>query len=137
MKRILAAHTILSNLLILLLLAPAAFAGEDKILTVEGDVENPVKIHSPAPVYPALAKEERIQGRVVAKTVINTDGEVEAIEIVESLGEAFDASVREALKQWQFEPAKLNGEVVKVYYHLTINFRLDGDKSEEQPRTSY
>ena len=77
---------VLSAILILLLFAPAAFAGEAVILTVEGDVEKPVRIHGPAPVYPALAKEERIQGRVVAKTVINTDGQVEAIEATGASG---------------------------------------------------
>ena len=30
----------------------------------------------------------------------------------------------EALRQWRFAPAKLEGKPVKVYYVITINFAL-------------
>jgi outer membrane biosynthesis protein TonB len=30
----------------------------------------------------------------------------------------------EALRQWRFEPAKMEGKPVKVYYVVTINFAL-------------
>ena len=111
-------------------LLPAAFASDAEILTVEGDVEKPVKLHAPAPAYPPEARKQHIQGQLVAKTVINTEGTVESVEIVQSLGDDFDAAVREVLKEWRFEPARLKGVPVAVYYHLTFNFRLDGDKKD-------
>ncbi len=135
MKRSTYALVTSSAALLLLILAPASLAGEAGILTVEGDVEKPVRIQGPAPAYPEMARKERIQGRVIAQTVINTDGRIEAIEIVESIGEEFDTAVREVLEQWEFEPATLGGEPVSVYYNLTFNFRLDGDKSEKQAET--
>lgn len=118
--------------LLVVTLAPAALAAERKIHAVEGDVEKPIRTHGPAPAYPPIAKEERIQGRVVAKTVITTEGTIESVEIIESLGEEFDAAVRDALKEWRFEPAKLDGEPVDVHYHLTFNFKLDGKKKEAE-----
>lgn len=125
--------TILTVLILVATCLPA-LAGEksEKILRVEGDVEKPVRIHGPAPTYPALAKEERIQGQVVAKAVITKEGDVEDVEIVESLGEDFDQTVLDTLAQWKFEPAKLDGEPVAVFYTLTFNFRLEGGKSEDQ-----
>ncbi|MGH7337233.1 MAG: energy transducer TonB, partial [Myxococcota bacterium] len=29
----------------------------------------------------------------------------------------------EAMRTWRFEPAKLKGKPVKVYYSLTVNFK--------------
>ncbi|MCP3998882.1 MAG: hypothetical protein GY722_28025 [bacterium] len=34
----------------------------------------------------------------------------------------------EAFWRWKFEPAKLDGEPVDVYYNLTINFKLRGHR---------
>lgn len=115
---------------------PAAGGDEaEKIYRVEGDVQAPLRVAGPAPSYPELAREEKIEGRVVARATIDKSGAVEELEIVESLGEAFDQAVLETLPQWVFEPATLDGEPVKVHYHLTINFRL-GDKDEDsaEPR---
>ena len=64
---------------------------------------------------------------MIARTVTNTEGRVEEVEI----GEDFDAAVREVLKEWEFEPATLRGEPVAVYYNLTFKFRLDSKKSKE------
>jgi protein TonB len=30
----------------------------------------------------------------------------------------------DAIKQWRFKPATLNGRPVTVYYNLTVNFKL-------------
>ena len=109
---------------------PAAFADDAEIFTVGGEVEKPVRAHGPAPAYPPMAKEERVEGRVVARTVISSDGAVESVEIVESLGEEFEAVVRKVLKEWRFEPATRRGEAVSVYYNLTFNFKLNGDKKD-------
>ena len=36
-----------------------------------------------------------------------------------------DAAVA-AVSRWKYEPARLHGRPVEVYYNLTINFRLPG-----------
>jgi protein TonB len=35
-----------------------------------------------------------------------------------------DTSAVDAVKQWKFTPAQLNGRPVSVYFTLTINFQL-------------
>lgn len=35
-----------------------------------------------------------------------------------------DQKALEAVREWKFEPATLDGEPVAVYYNLTINFTL-------------
>lgn len=115
-------------LLLPLALVPAvnaAEAEEDPIHVVEGEVEKPVRVGGPLPGYPELPKEERIEGTVVARVVIEKDGTIGDAEIVESLRDDFDARTLEVLRQWTFEPATLDGEPVRVYYHLTVNYVLE------------
>lgn len=121
--------------------APPAFAGGEKcrskearegetVHAVEGDVHKPLRTGGPVPAYPAEALDGGVEGTVVTRILIEKDGSVSDAEVVESLGEPFDASALEAVRQWTFEPATLDGEPVRVNYHITINFKLDGKSSD-------
>ena len=106
----------------------AAHAGDgsEKVIHhVEGDVQAPKRTHGPAPSYPeGIAKEDRIAGVVVVKAIIDEHGNVAEMDLVESLEDAYDQAAMDAIAQWRFEPATLDGKPVSVYYVLTINFRL-------------
>ena len=108
-----------------------AAGAEEKIYVVEGDVQKPVRLSGDAPAYPAGAREERLEGLVVVRTVIDREGKIASTEVVESAREDLDAAAVDAIKTWTFEPATLEGEPVPVYYHLTVRFRLDADKPAE------
>ena len=105
-----------------------AARAEETIHRVEGDVEPPKRTGGMAPKYPEMAKEERIEGTVMLKTVIDSTGQVTDIEVIKSIGPSFDEAAKEALATWTFKPAILNGHPVAVHYVITINFRLDADK---------
>lgn len=106
----------------------STYAGDhsEKVIHhVEGDVQPPKRTHGPAPSYPeGIAKEDRKQGKVVVKAVIDEHGKVTGMDLVESLEAAYDQAAMDAIAQWRFEPATLDGNPVSVYYVLTINFRL-------------
>jgi len=108
----------------------AEVAKGEKIYTVEGEVQKPKRTGGPVPEYPEAAKEERIEGTVVTRLLIEKDGSVSDAQVVRSLGEAFDDLAVEAVRQWSFEPATLDGEAVRVHYNITINYRLDGDADD-------
>ena len=101
------------------------------IYNVEGDVQKPIRLTGPAPVYPEEARKERIQGMVVVKAVIDHEGKVVSTEVVESAREDLDAAAAEAIGAWTFEPATLKGEPVSVYYNLTVNFRLERGETQK------
>ncbi|MFQ5525152.1 MAG: energy transducer TonB [Thermoanaerobaculia bacterium] len=133
---------VLALLVAILVSAPtAAFLGgalcaKKAIHKVEGDVQAPVRVSSTRPAYPEEARKERIQGTVVLRTVIDERGRVTSAEVVEEKSidrEDLRQTAIEAVEQWTFEPAILEGEPVAVYYHLTINFRLtkDGEKPDK------
>lgn len=120
-------------LLTLTLLAGAAFAegsvpapkhdGEPYV--VGGDVQKPVKIYSPAPTYSAEAKENKIEGVVIIQVVIDRQGNVRSPEVLKGLPFGLAEQAVDAVSQWKFEPATLDGKPVEVTYNLTVNFRLD------------
>ena len=112
-----------TDLLSILPSAPPPFPS-DEPLQVGGDVKAPVKMFHPPPVYPEIARKARIQGVVVVRAVIETDGTVSQTEIRKGLPLGLDHAARDAIRRWRFKPATLNGKPVKVFYHLTVNFTL-------------
>lgn len=111
-----------------LVLQPAA-----KALFVKGDVTAPRKVDSVAPKYTEAAREQKIQGVVILQAVITKEGVVEEVEVLRGLPYGLTEVAIEALEQWTFEPATLEGEPVDVYYNLTFNFQLTDEKKEESP----
>lgn len=109
-----------------LVLQPAGRA-----LFVKGDVQHPRKINAVPPQYTEEARKEGVQGVVVLLATINEQGLVDDIEVVKGLSLGLTENAIEALKQWTFEPATLDGEPVAVFYNLTFNFRLEKDKPKE------
>jgi TonB family protein len=103
-----------------LVLQPAA-----KALFVKGEVQHPRKIDSPPPLYTKVAKEEGLQGIVILQALIDEQGRVAEVEVVKGLPLGLTEAAIDALRQWTFEPATLDGEPVAVFYNLTFNFRLE------------
>lgn len=91
----------------------------------------PRRLESVAPTYPEDARKEKVQGVVIVQTVIEKDGTVSRVRFIKRLHPSLDEAAAEAIRQWRFEPALLEGEPVAVHYNLTVNFRLDSEKKEE------
>lgn len=101
-------------------LQPAA-----KALFVKGDIQHPRKIEARAPVYTQVARDEGLQGIVILQALISELGVVEEIQVIKGLPLGLTEQAMEALRQWTFEPATLDGKPVAVFYNLTFNFRLE------------
>ena len=83
------------------------------------------KVHMP-PVYPFQAKRRGIEGWVRVSFLVNTQGDVEDISILESSPEEiFDGSVLNALPRWKFSPGTIQGVAVKTRVETTIRFELE------------
>jgi TonB family protein len=90
-----------------------------------GTITKPVAREKLPPTYPPEMRKEGLSGQVVAELVIDVDGMVRGVEIVESPAAEFSAAATEALEQWTFEPATKNGKPVAVKFTVTMMFRLD------------
>ena len=88
-------------------------------------------IHRPeAPDYPADAKQKGIQGTVVIPMVIGKDGMPESVVATEGPEELRSAAT-EFAKGWRFKPVKVDGQIAKARFKLTMPFRLRGKQQAE------
>src|SRR3954470_3600909 len=100
---------------------------------VGGDVKAPVAIVHVNPVYPEEARRERVSGIVIVETVIDHTGAVRDIKVLKGLPNGLSEAAVDAVKQWVFKPATINGEAVDVVFNLTLNFKLDQKDSDDAP----
>jgi TonB family protein len=93
-------------------------------IQVGGDVRPPEKISAPQPQYSEIARKARIQGVVIVQAIIDKQGNVTNVKVLKGLPMGLEEAAVDAIKQWKFKPAMLNGRPVTVYYNLTVNFKL-------------
>ncbi len=78
--------------------------------------------------YPPQARKDGLQGRVIAKFIINETGKLEDIEILRGIGGGCDEEVLKVLNQMNQEktwiPGQQDGKVVKLQYLLPVKFAL-------------
>jgi len=103
---------------------PAARQPVNKIVRQSSEVEASLLIHKVQPVYPALAREIRVQGVVEFTAVISKTGTIENLQLV-SGHPMLVAAAREAILQWRYKPTLLNGEPVEVITDIVVNFALN------------
>ncbi len=77
-------------------------------------------------VYPSQAREQKIQGRVVATMLVSESGDVETVKVFKA-DEILSQSAAETIKQWKFKPVTRNGTAVPVVAKVTFDFVLDNE----------
>jgi TonB family protein len=82
-----------------------------------------VLLHRVEPEYPEDARQKKIQGPVVLDVHIGEDGAVQDVQVVSGSPELAEASI-DAVKQWRFKPARVNGQAVPMQTTITLNFKL-------------
>ena len=101
--------------------AAARAAAVKSAVRVGGKIQPPTKIKDVKPVYPAIAQSARISGVVTVEATIGPDGKVIAAKVVRSVP-MLDQAALDAVQQWEYTPALLNGQPVPVVVTATINF---------------
>jgi TonB family protein len=87
------------------------------------DVGEPRKLVHVPPTYPPEALRARVQGTVILECTIGPDGRVTGVEVKRG-APLLDGAAREAVRQWVYEPTRLNGVPVPVVMTVTVNFEL-------------
>ena len=84
-----------------------------------------VGLHNPPPVYPARAKRQGVQGTVLLRLLIGTDGLVQKVEVVSSSRDrGLDDAAMNAVGLWRFKPAVEFGVAIDQWIEVPIVFRL-------------
>jgi protein TonB len=88
-----------------------------------GQVQAAKIISQPQPVYPALARQARIQGDVVLHAIIGQDGRVNELQVISGHPLLVKAAL-DSVKQWRYQPTLLNDQPVEVDTTITVTFVL-------------
>jgi protein TonB len=76
------------------------------------------------PVYPAMAREMRVAGRVELQAAISRSGTIENPRVVSGPTLLQQAAI-DAVKQWRYRPYLLNDQPVEVETTINVDFRLE------------
>ena len=78
------------------------------------------------PKYTKAAMDLGVQGDVTLQAIVGVDGKVEKVRVKEGVHPELDRQAIEALKAWQFEPARLYLEPVRAMVEVQMSFLLRG-----------
>lgn len=80
---------------------------------------------NPPPPYPLAARRQGIEGRVLLRVHVDTDGQCDAIHVLASSGSPLlDAAASTGVRRWRFQPATRAGTPVASWVDVPIAFRL-------------
>jgi periplasmic protein TonB len=102
--------------------APPRVGQTDRFVVYE---DPPQAIKRVQPEYPNWAKRANVQGQVVLEVEVLRDGTVGAVEVVRSLMAGLDELAVAAVRQWEFTPAKAQGQPVAVWVTFPVDFRIE------------
>ena len=78
--------------------------------------------------YPQIAKENKIEGRVIVGFVVEKDGSISNVEVVRSVDPSLDKEALRVIKSMpRWKPGKIRGKPVRVKYTVPVNFKLTSD----------
>lgn len=83
--------------------------------------------------YPEDAKKDSIQGRVICRFTIDTDGSVTDIQVLRSVHPSLDAEavrVLSAMPKWV--PAETDGKKTRCKFVFPVVFKMDTDKQDKK-----
>lgn len=89
-----------------------------------GAIKPPRLIKKVNPVYPEAAKAAGIEGIVILEVETDEKGNVVRTTLLRSVP-LLDQAAIEAVKQWQYEPAIINGKPTGIIFTVTVSFRLN------------
>jgi TonB family protein len=84
----------------------------------------PTLVREVKPDYTEEARRRSLAGDVVLEIVVKSDGRVGTVRVLQGLGAGLDQRAVEAVRQWQFSPARRLGTPVDVLVEVAVEFRL-------------
>ena len=91
--------------------------------TVVSNMVQPKLLSSVAPLYPQTATLHGVEGDVKIDAVINENGHVGTMKILEG-PMALRQAAMSAVSQWRYQPAQLNGKSISSHLIVLVQFKL-------------
>ena len=92
---------------------------------ITSDIQPPVLVKRIEPDYPIMAKKARVSGEVVLECIIDQEGNVSISKVLKKV-DMVQQAAEEAVKQWKYTPALMEGRPQAVYLIVRVKFNLTG-----------
>lgn len=104
--------------------SPAAVVAAPAVIDTQPDYKASY-LNNPPPSYPAIARRNGVQGRVVLNVEVLANGSSGKVTVQSSSGYAMlDNAALQTVKTWRFVPARHGGLVVDKWFLIPIQFSL-------------
>jgi TonB family protein len=91
---------------------------------VSAGITDGVKIRDALPSYYEIARENRVEGELALRAVIDSSGSVTRVCIIKALGAGLDDMMVNTVRQWKYKPYTLNGQPIEVQTTVTTRFGI-------------
>jgi TonB family protein len=106
---------------------PVADAAEGSQARISGKVMSGRILKKVVPVYPPMARQNRIGGAVILHAIITREGKIGSLFVLASPDETLSGAAMSAVSAWRYQPYLLNGQPTEVDTTITVNFNLNGN----------
>ena len=89
-----------------------------------GDIQMPVALEQPVPIYPEISRQARIQGTVHLRCIVGKTGLVEQCNVTQHLTPECDLASETAVMKWKYTPLRVKGAPAAVYIDVILTFSL-------------
>lgn len=104
--------------------APVVVLQQKGPLRISSLVSTGHLIYRKLPAYPSIGRSIRLQGTVVLQAIISKGGTIENLRVISGPA-MLQAAAIDAVKDWRYEPYKLDGEAVEVETTVNVEFKLE------------
>ena len=95
-------------------------------IRVGGNVQATKLLTQTRPEYPEKARNDGKEGTVLMRAVISKEGKILGLRTLGNADPDLAAAAQDAVKQWTYEPTRLNGVPVEIVTVIEVRFRLAG-----------
>jgi TonB family protein len=88
------------------------------------DMQYPELINRVQPMYPPNARSNREQGRAVFYCVIEADGTLSHLTLIQRATPSLESAAAEAIRQWHYKPAVCGSTAIRMETSIPVDFWL-------------
>lgn len=86
--------------------------------------QKPVLLNRPMPSYTQAARDDKVEGAIMLRVLVDPDGSVKQVRVVRGLPDGLDEQAVKAAYQMRFRPAMKDGKPVAYWVSTQVEFNL-------------
>ena len=94
------------------------------VMHIGGAVSKPEVLYSVEPEFSEEARKAKFSGNVQVYLWVDEKGNPSHVRVIHGVGMGLDEKAVEAVRQYKFKPARLNGKPVKVDLYMMVDFTI-------------